>query len=618
MNLPIVTLDFETYYDQQFSLGKITTEEYIRSPQFEVIGCGIQLPTDAKPRWYDPLEAHRAFLEIDWTTHAMLCHNGYFDAAILGWRYGIHPKFLLDTMCMGQPTFGFTTGVSLASLARVLGLGEKGDDVIHAIGKHRVNFTPQEYAAYGAYCCNDVALCKAIFTRLLPTIPRKELMHIDEVLRCYTDPRLVLDKELLIEHHQEVVDAKEAHYIWAGNLLGCSPEQVKDTIMSNDKLATLLLTLNVDPPQKLSPTTGRLAYAFAKTDDAFLELKEHDDERVQLLVTCRLGGKSTLSETRAARLIGIADRGTLPAYMKYYAAHPGRLGGGDGINLQNLTRGSKLRRALMAPEQHVCVAGDLSQIEARVLVAVAGQLDIVEAFKQYDAGTGPDIYCVTATAYLGKPVTKAMKPERRLGKVIRLGLGYGMGVPKFQVTARREGVMLNDAEASSVHKWYRDTSERVVVLWQQGGTALKKLHAGEEWSFGYNGCILVKSDGLHLPSGRVLRYPGLERKDDEQGRPQWSYLNRKKRVKIYGAKVVENICQSIAGSVCGDAWLRLRGKMKIVLQVHDELVGIIHEDQAEEGVAMMRAAMTAPVTWIAELPVACDVGYARRYGDIEK
>lgn len=622
--IPIVPIDFESYYDPQYSLSKITTEEYIRSPLFEIIGVSIWYPGDAQPTWVDgtdPAYLYKRIHEIDWSTHAMLAHHCAFDGAIAAWRLNVHAKLYLDTMSMAQPHFGFTKGVSLATLSKELGIGEKGTEVVRALGKRRSMFSNQEIEEYGRYCNNDNVLCKKAFEKLLPVTPRRELAAIDETLRCFIEPRIVLDRSMLVEYHQQVVDMKQTNYLWAANLLGCTANDVKDTIMSNDKLALLLTELGVDPPKKLSPTTGKITFAFARTDEEFLALKEYDDEAVQMLVECRLGGKSTLAETRAARLIGIADRGTLPVMLKYYAALTGRLGGGDAINMQNLTRRSKLRDAMCAPLEHVFVAGDLSQIEARILATIAGQMDIVEAFRAYDRDpiNNPDIYCVTASAFLCRPITKALNPkERQLGKVIQLALGYGMGVPKFITTAKKDGVVLTVQEAAQAHAWFRSTSSYIVQLWRNADTALAKLEKGEEYSFGSRGCIEVRSDGIHLPSGRVLRYPGLELSLDGAGHKQFTYMNRKKRVHIYGAKVVENICQSLAGSVCSDAWLRLRGHMKIVMQVHDELVGLVHVSQRSEAEARMRAAMTTLVEWLPQLPVACNVGSADRYGSIEK
>lgn len=628
--IPIVVADWETYYDSDYTLNKLSTEEYLRDSRYEEIGVSLMLPHDDYPVWYsDPYEVKYRLLEIDWKTHALLCHHGQFDGAILAWKHGILPKLYLDSMAMAQPTFGFTTGVGLGKLAPLLTLGEqtKGEYVLNAKGKHRIDFTPDELAKYGAYCCNDAFLCKMIYEQLIERTPLKEIVAIDETIRCFTDPRIVLDKEMLIEYHQHVRDIKTTHYLWACNLLGIeddalgtAEEKVRSVIMSNDKLAQLLMEIGCDPPTKLSPATGNVMYAFAKTDEEFLALKDHPDERVQTLVTCRLEGKSTQAETRALTLIQMADRGPMPAYYKYYAAHPGRLGGGDKTNLQNLPRGNPLRDALMAPPGHVLLGGDLSQIEARIVAWLAEQEDLLQAFRDFDAGIGPDVYCVTASAYTGTVVTPDMKDQRRLGKVIALALQYGMGIDRFIITARKDGVKLTPLEAERASRWFKQTRHRIPILWRQGEQALRALERGESYAFGRNGCIVVEADGIHLPSGRVLRYPGLQSGPSERfpGMTEWTYLNRKKRVRIYGAKVIENISQSLAGSVCLDAWLELRHKMKMVLQIHDELIAAVIAAMAEEACSMMRSAMSRTPSYLPGLPVACEVGYATRFGHIKK
>lgn len=627
MDIPIAVFDFETYYDAAYSLSKITTEEYIRSPQFETIGCSIQMPTWPAPRWFVGadlgmfIETFRDELE----QCALLAHHTAFDGAICAWQYDLHFKLYLDTMSMGQPLFGFTSGVSLAKLAETLGLGVKGFEVHHAIGKRLANFSTSELAAYGGYCINDNVLCRRIFEHLVPLTAPRELAAIDQTLRCFIEPRIVLDGEILQEYYEQVVAIKQTQYIWAGNLLGIEPEEVKTAIMSNPQMALLLEELGVDPPTKLSPTTGNVAFAFAKTDEEFLELKDHPDARVQALVECRLGGKSTIAETRALRLIGCAQRGSLPVMLKYYAAHTGRLGGGDAINMQNIPRHkfnaagelierSRIRDAMQAPPQHEFISGDLSQIEARIVAYIAEQEDVVDVFRAFDAKLGPDIYCVTASSVLGKTVTKADKNDRQLGKVIRLSLPYGVGVDKLIKTAKKDGVIINPTVGATLHKRFRDASPMIVKLWKSAEQGLEALIKGEYFEFGRDGCIKVKADGMHLPSGRVLRYPGLEMQMSTMG-PQYSYLNRKKRVKIYGAKVVENITQALAGSVCADAWLRLRNKQKVVMQVHDELVSIAHMDQVELACTQMEIALSTPVKWLPGMPVACEVHHAYRYGE---
>jgi DNA polymerase len=132
---------------------------------------------------------------------------------------------------------------------------------------------------------------------------------IDLTIRMFTEPTLILDKEVLTNHLSIVKSAKE-------QLLGKALVDKAD-IMSNPKLADLLHKCGVEPPTKISPTTGKEAFAFAKSDEAFKELLEHENPVVQAIVAARLGVKSTLEETRTERFIGIAERGTLPIPLRY-------------------------------------------------------------------------------------------------------------------------------------------------------------------------------------------------------------------------------------------------------------------------------------------------------------
>lgn len=626
MELPVVALDFESYYDPQFSLKKLATEEYIRSPLFEAIGISIWHADAVAPIWYPRPQIEQALRAIDWKNTALLAHNAWFDGAIASWHYGIRPKLFLDTMAMGQPLFGLTTGVGLGALSKALGTGEKGTEVVRAIGKRYADFTPTELAVYGQYCCNDTWLTRKNFEKLLPLTPRKELALIDDVIRMFTEPVLRLDMELLREYHEHVVHRKQVQYIWLGNLLGRSEEEVKTGIMSDGQLAQMLMNLGVDPPTKLN-SKGIKKYAFAKTDQAFLDLEDHPDEAVQMIVAARLGGKSTLAESRAARLIGVAERGLLPVMLRYYAGHTGRFGGGDKLNLQNLPRNtpdtpSKLRHAIMAPPYHHLVVADLSQIEARVLAYVSGQHDVLQIFaaNDRDPANHPDVYCATATMLFGRPITKADKLERFVGKTARLGLGYGTGKDKFFITLRKDKVPCTAGQAEAWVAKFREASPWILKLWRDSGRALDALLKGESFTFGYNNMFEVKSDGIHMPNGLVLRYPGLEcEMQDKYGNgklsPQYSYLNRKKRTKIYGAKVVENLVQSLARSVCTDAWLQVKRKYKVVLQAHDELISVCLDDQVEDAKVYVAQCMTQPVPWLPGMPIACEVDAARRYGE---
>ena len=330
----IITLDFETYYDKNFSLRKLTTEEYIRSLDFEVIGVGIKVNNGPTEWASGDHEQMKEYLDgFDWENSSLLCHNTMFDGAILNWIYDIRPRAYLDTLCIARALHGVEAGGSLKALATRYGIGEKGTAVADAIGVHRWEFTDEELDLYGDYCINDVELTYDLFGLMGNTFPRTELKIIDLTLKMFIEPIVELDVPLLEEHLEDTKKLKE-------QLLDDVGVTKKD-LMSNAKFAGLLKTLGVTVPMKVSPKTGKETFAFAKTDQGFIDLLDHEDVMVHMLAHARLGNKSTLEETRTQRFISIAGRGEqgkewLPVPIKYYAAHTGRFGGDDKINLQNL------------------------------------------------------------------------------------------------------------------------------------------------------------------------------------------------------------------------------------------------------------------------------------------
>ena len=315
---------------------------------------------------------------FDWAKSALLAHNTMFDGAILNWVFDIHPKLYLDTMCMGRAIHGTEVSSSLAALSQCHSIGEKGDEVINALGKHRADFTQEELSKYGDYCINDVELTQELFALFMRTTKFKvgELKVIDLTLRMFIEPVLILNTHKLTAHLVAVRAQKNKL------LEQCGLE--KTQLMSNQKFAEELTALGVIPPTKISLRTGKEAFAFAKSDEEFKALQEHDDPRVQVLVAARIGLKSTLEEKRSERFLSIASRGPLPVPIKYYAAHTGRWGGSDKINLQNLpSRGENakvLKSCIEAPNGHTLVEADSAQIEARVLAWFGGQNDLLNAF----------------------------------------------------------------------------------------------------------------------------------------------------------------------------------------------------------------------------------------------
>ena len=608
--MDIITVDFETYYDKTFSLSKLTTEQYVRSPDFEVIGLAVKV-NDGETVWLSgPFNAIKDYLHdnYDWKNSAVLAHNTLFDGAILSWLFDIHPRLWLDTLCMARALHGVEVGGSLKYLSDMYNIGEKGDEVVHALGKRRKDFTEEELERYGDYCVQDVNLTYTLFNRFMrKKFPKKELKVIDMTLRMFIEPVLELDVTKL-EGHLDTLQAQKEQL-----LEECGIE--KDELMSNPKFAKALESLGVSPPMKTSLRTGKETFAFAKSDEAFKALQEHEDPRVQALVAARIGLKSTLEETRTERFIDIGLRGKLPVPIKYYAAHTGRWGGLDKINLQNLpSRGENakvLKSCIVAPKGHTLIQADSAQIEARVLAWLAEQNDLVDAFTK-----GEDVYKIMASAIYGKPVDEISGSERFVGKTTILGAGYGMGAIRFREQLKGMGVEIDEEEASRIIRIYRQTNSSITNLWRQAQFSLEKMYQDYSSEIGRAGVLDVWGNlkAIQIPSGLKMYYNALKAEQEEKGL-QFSYKTRRGWVRIYGGKVVENVCQAIARCVMSDQMLQISKKYRVLLTVHDSVVCCVRDEEVDEAAHYIDSCMRYVPDWAEGLPVRGDVEIGKNYGD---
>ncbi|CAB4189725.1 bifunctional 3'-5' exonuclease/DNA polymerase [uncultured Caudovirales phage] len=606
----VIVFDTETFYSKEYSLSKLTQEAYIRSTEFEVIGVSVKV--DGGPtEWFSGThEETKAFLDrFPFESSAVVAHNAAFDVAILGWHFGIKPKRIVDTLSMaralGQPS------VSLANLVKVYGLGEKGTEVVAALGKRRADFTEEELAAYGAYCCNDTELTYALFNVLVSGFPLEELKLIDLTIRMFTEPKLELDAQELVDYLGDVEHAKLA---WL-SAVKCERED----LMSNPRFAQELRNMGVEPPMKISPTTGKETYAFSKTDEAFMALLEHEHLGVQTLMAARLGTKSTIEETRTKRLIDIAARGTLPVPLTYYGAHTGRWSGAGGsVNMQNLPRNGVIKKSIKAPKGQVLLGGDSSQIEARTLAWLAEQDDLVEAFDR-----GEDVYKQMASKIYNKAEKDIDKIERFVGKTVILGCGYGTGWAKLQATLKtsKPSVTMTEDEARDTISTYRSSYSKIPELWESAKGVFAAIIGDQSYSFGRNGLLQVDGqEGIRLPNRMFLRYPNLRnQRNEETGKQEYVYDTKKGRstitTRIYASKVIENVCQALARIIIGEQMLRINRKYPVVMTVHDSIVALVPEGEAELAKEYMEMAMRIRPDWALELPLNCEVGYGPTYYD---
>ena len=618
----IIALDFESYYSKKdFSLSKkgITTESYIRDPQFEVIGVAVMV-NGGSPEWFSGTrkETRAWLMQFDWENSLLLAHNCHFDGAILNWHLGIKPKGYLDTLSMANALHGINKSVSLKSLAEQYHLQAKGTEVNDADGKHRTDFNTADLAAYGNYCKLDTWLCQTLFDLMAPSFSKAELKAISATVRMFCEPVLELDLPLLEQHLIDVCDEQASSLDRLATALGLEGGDVKTTLMSNEKFAKLLRYLGVEPPVKISLTTGKEAYAFAKTDEEFTALAEHENVTVQAAIAARLGNKTTIEESRTLAFIGVAKRGTFPFPLKYSGAAVTHRWSGFDYNVQNMGRTSVLRQSIRAPKGYKIVAADLSNIELRLGLWLAGQDDKVQLIAE-----GRDLYMDIASVIFGKTYEEVealgkKSRERTVGKVVSLASIYGTGAAKLKDTIRIIGrLKVDQDEAQRMTDIYRGTYTAVTAVWDEGKDVLDAIYHKQPYGdYLKNGVMQVTDEGIMKPSGLLLTYPDLGWTADKNGRMGYTYEQKRGlRDRVYGSKVFQRSTQSLARDIICANMLDIDKRFHVAGTVHDEIICVVADSEVEEAKAFMLEVMREAPAWAPDLPLDAEIGVGDNYGD---
>jgi DNA polymerase len=612
----LFTIDFETYYDKEYSLKEMSTEDYIADPRFEVILVGIK-KDNAAPYYIHGkrqlIEQHLKDLRIE--DHAVLAHNMSFDGMILSEIFGIVPKMYMDTRLMAQARIKpYSRSVSLDACLKHfegMNLGVKGDEVKNMLGRTAASLSRTEMQGYAAYCMNDCETTYQLFRQMAAGYPRSELEIIDMTLRMYLAPRLRLDETLLAEILHEARAKKE-------QLLAQLPANVtKADLMSNPKFAALLQARGVEVPQKTSPTTGQITWALAKTDTGWKQLEEDygDDPEVAPLLLARISAKSTIEETRLERLLEIAlHKRYFRIPLLYYAAHTGRYGGTDGINVQNFPRvdKSRMRYAVVAPKDHKMVAADLAQIEARITAWLAGETKLVLGFRNAE-----DVYSnFAATAFrVSTQKGRSKEDDRRrfIGKTCILGLGFGMSDVRLRATLRAAGVKMELNECMNLVNVYRTMYSAIPRLWRKLDEMIPLLAGAGTATLGP---VVFSPGKVSLPNGMELVYPNLRyvQSEDYAG---WMYDFAGEARTLWGGKLCENIVQALARIIVMEHMLTIKHTLKLSpsLQVHDELDYVVPEQYADKVARAIGKMMAVSPAWALDLPVAVEVNVGDTFGD---
>lgn len=630
MTPAILTVDFETYYADDFGFSCMTTEEYVRDPRFEVIGVSVQCD-DGEPQWFSGTHQETlAWLQqFPWQSCMAVAHNGLFDFAILAWKFGIHPARMFCTLAGARWVTGVNQRLSLAKLAEHYGLGTKGSTYLDAKNLRRADMTPEFLHRYGEYCNEDVRLTYRLLQRLYRYIPEQERQLLHWTMTAFTQPTLIIDRSLVQGELTRFLNRRDALL----QRLGVSMESLR----SDGQFADLLRQLGQEPPMKLSPKRKNAdgspmeVFAFSKQDVEFVDLLESDNEDVAALVDARLSLKTSLLEGRLRRFIGISERGPLPVPLDFAGArNTRRWAGTDKINLQNLPRNPKggkspLRDAIKAPPGFKLGATDLSQIELRTNAWQAGQADILDLLR-----SGGDVYSRMATPIFGFEVNKhAHANERFVGKTAELGCGYQCGAEKFwhmlKVDSRKYGIPLVDesfAFAERTVKLYRETHAEIRAFWRKAQDAIPYIAAGMSTTIGpyrvEGGCVL-------LPDGVYLYYPNLRQQAGDRGM-EWVYdrikedpnggPSRTETTKLYGGKLVENITQAVAALFMKRAMLRIAPRFRVVGTVHDEILFLVPDSVDEaEAIMWVEQQMTVAPEWAPDIPLGCETHLGRSYAD---
>lgn len=650
--MKVVTIDFETYWSTDFSLTKMSFIEYIKSPLFEVISVAIKIGSGITNVYFGK-DVAPALQAIDWMDAACVAHNGAeFDFPLLVWTYDVHPKLFVDTLHLARARHQSAVGGSLKKLSAHYGLPAKDNTALLSTkGKRLTDMTLQECADMGAYNIQDTANTAELFKIFKAEMvsdsddlrecvkvaqwANKEMLLSDMTTRMICYPQLHCDTDLLGATLAEAEAIKEKQLLSLTDVLGVlDVEEVRTELASAPKFAAVLESLGVRPPRKISKTTGKETYALAKTDEEFTALLEHDDERVQMVTAARLGVKSTLLETRLAKMKVCAELmdGQMPVPLGYHAATTGRWGGRiwnpqnlpriprnkDGSVVPKLT--NALRMSLCAPEGYKIVVSDLSGIELRVNHYLWG---VESTAALYAADAEADLYRDFAAVLFGKARSDVTKNERQLAKVAQLGLGFGAGAATFQKVAKlMGGVDLDEEEARRVTSTWRFKYSDIVTGWAKCGVLIESIFKDEEFSPDTRGLVKSVKGGVLLPSGRTLFYPKLDRFVDEAAqtkrqRTGFAYGEGRTKSKLYGGLMCENLVQGIARDVIAEQALtvwKTTGRYP-ALTVHDELVYVVPEAKAERHLREVDKVMRTPPSWLPGIVLWSEGDVAQSYGD---
>lgn len=638
----ILVIDFETYFDTEYSLTKMSTIEYIMDSRFSFTGIGLYEFCNRggkiiKRSFVEPDKISADFVhKYNFAKYTVVYCNAKFDHSIMKHKFKLYPPFVIDIQDLSRHIEARRNSHSLDTLAPIYGSGRKFDTLKKtASGKHWDEMSKADKVSHASYAINDATQEYHVFNKLLPMISNHkiELAAMRQNLRAYTEPRFRVDipaaKQLLVD--------MEAKYDEIPRIIKPPLRNAVETISGSISFAKLIASMLPEgetipvkagkPSKNMVPFTGPgLIPAFAKDDEGLKNLLVHPNKRIQQCIMARMEMKSwPLHINRVKRFISQASvlDGKLGTPLHYHGASTGRYTGGEKINLLNLGSRNisplikKIKTLLLPPEGYKFIIHDLSQIEVRILALIAGQKDILDAFKE-----GRDIYSEFASKLFNEEVRKPLPSDslekaklmglrRHVGKENILGDGYNMGPDRAYEQCKKNDALLAMIQDGSLTfdmikkgvYLYRATYTKITKLWDDveqlfrdavvdrvpgklRNTGLKFLPMGSH------------TVAIELPSGRKLLFPGCT---EAWGTLSWRYG------KLYGGLITENICQAISRDIMIEAVLRIEARgIPVALHVYDSIVGVAPDSEADKAFDIVQKEMTKPPKWMPSIPLAVE------------
>lgn len=644
-------LDLETYSEERIQHG---THRYAERAEILLLAYALG---DAPVRVIDmtgsygdsslalPAELKVALADPD----VLVCaHNSHFDRTVLRhvmpevcppverWRdtmvkalaHGLPGK--LDTLCevLGLPQDQRKLKVGGQLINRFC----KPQPAARTLRRATRETHPEEWAQFIEYAGADIVSMREIDKRL-PTWNYKgeelDLWHLDQRIN---DRGVAVDLELA----RAAIDASERTKAeLAARTADLTGGEVQATTQRDALLAHLLEQYGVNLPDLRASTLER------RIDDPDLPavVRELLGNRLAASTTSVSKYKTLVNATSSdgrlrgtLQFCGAARTGrwagrlfqpqNLPRpTMKQAAIDAGidalKAGAADllGYDVMQLCS-SAVRSALVAPPGRKLVVADLSNIEGRMVAWLAGESWKLQAFRDFDAGAGPDLYVAAYAKSFNVSTDTVLENKksgdgmmRQIGKVQELALAYQGAVGAFSSMAAIYGVNLPEDQVLKIVQAWRAAHPEIVGFWYElEGEVIRAINTpGVTMT-----CrrLKLRRDGtwlrIGLPSGRCLCYPGVALNED--GKVTFmgmnNYTRKWERIRTYGGSLVENVTQAAARDVMANGMRQAEAAgYEVLLSVHDELITEADDEACFNADELGSLLATVPA-WAPGLPLA--------------